>query len=130
MVRNLLAITRIDAGALELRKDWVDLREVVERVVSAVRRRAPAFSLEANLPAELPMICADAILVEQALSNVVNNAVSHTPEGTRVVIDAQLSPDAIALRVTDDGPGIPADILPRVFEKFVRSHRENCAQVG
>jgi len=125
MVRNLLAITRIDAGALDLRKDWVDLREVVERVVGAARRRKPASSLETNLPAELVMVRADAILVEQALSNVVNNAVLHTPKGTRVMIDTQLRPDAIVLRVTDDGFGISADILPRVFEKFVRSRREN-----
>jgi len=74
---------------------------------------------------ELVMVRADAILVEQALSNVVNNAVLHTPKGTRVMIDTQMRPDAIVLRVTDDGFGIPADILPRVFEKFVRSRREN-----
>ena len=128
MVRNLLAITRIDAGALELTRDWVDLREIVERMVSAARRREPTLSLETNLPAELPMVRADAILVEQALSNVVNNAISHTPNGTRVMIDAQVSPDAVVLRVTDDGPGIPADILPRVFEKFVRSRRENATR--
>lgn len=71
------------------------------------------------------MIRADALLVEQALSNVVNNAVSHTPKGTSVTIDAQLSLETIVLHVTDDGPGIPADILPRVFEKFVRSQRKN-----
>ena len=74
------------------------------------------------------MVRADAILVEQALSNVVNNAISHTPNGTRVMIDAQVSPDAVVLRVTDDGPGIPADILPRVFEKFVRSRRQNATR--
>ena len=73
------------------------------------------------------MASADALLVEQALGNVVSNAVAHTPAGTRIVIDAQLSPDVIALRVTNDGPGIPADILPRVFEKFVRSHRTHPA---
>jgi two-component system sensor histidine kinase KdpD len=121
MVRNLLAITRIDAGALELRRDWVDLREIVDRVVSATRRRKGWPSLVATLPAELPMIRADAILLEQALSNVVNNAVSHTPNGTRVTVDAQVSTHEVALRVTDNGPGIPADILPQVFEKFVHS---------
>src|SRR4029079_15258746 len=63
----------------------------------------------------------------QALTNVVINAALHTQKGTRVVIDAQVKPDAIAVRVTDDGPGIPADILSRVFEKFVRSHREDAA---
>jgi two-component system sensor histidine kinase KdpD len=125
MVRNLLAMTRIDAGALELRWDWVDLQEAVERVVSATRRRGAAVLLEVKLPGGLPLIVADATLVEQALTNVVNNAVLHTPKGTRVVIDAQVKPDVVALRVTDDGPGIPTDILSRVFEKFVRSHRED-----
>jgi two-component system sensor histidine kinase KdpD len=123
MVRNLLAITRIDAGALDLSRDWVDLREVVERVVSAARRRQPAWPFETKLPADLPMVRADAVLVEQALGNVVSNAMSHTPEGTRVMVDAQVTPAAVSLRVTDHGPGIPADILPRVFDKFVRSPR-------
>jgi two-component system, OmpR family, sensor histidine kinase KdpD len=127
MVRNLLAITRIDAGALEVRRDWVDLREVVERVVSATRLRNPASSLAANLPAELPLVRADATLAEQALGNVVSNALSHTPKGTRVIIDAEVSAEAVALRVTDEGPGIAAAILPRVFEKFVRGPREDAA---
>ncbi len=121
MVRNLLAITRIDAGALELRRDWVDLREIVERVVSAVKRRGAALSFVMDLPPELPMIAADATLIEQAIVNVVNNAVSHTPAGTRVLIDAIVLPESISLRVTDDGPGIPAEDLSRVFEKFVRA---------
>lgn len=121
MVRNLLAIARIDAGALELRRDWVDLREIVERVVSLAKRRGATLSFILELPPELPMIAADAILIEQALFNVVNNAVSHTPAGTRVVIDAVVTPQSVSLRVTDNGPGIPADALPRVFEKFVRA---------
>jgi two-component system sensor histidine kinase KdpD len=124
MVHNLLAITRIDAGALELRRDWVDLREVVQRVVSAARRREKDVSLEPCLPGEIPIIGADPILIEQALGNVVSNALAHTPKGTRVVIDARVTPDAISLRVTDNGPGIPADVLPRIFEKFVRARRE------
>jgi hypothetical protein len=74
MVRNLLAIARIDAGALELRKDWIDLREIVERVVSAVRRRLHNALIEIKLPQELPLIRGDAILIEQALGNVVTGA--------------------------------------------------------
>ena len=122
MVRNLLAIARINAGALELRYDWVDLGEVVERVISAARRRAARQHLEADLPLSLPMVRADAILVEQALGNVVNNAILHTPAETRVAIDAMADATGVSLRVTDDGPGIPAEILPHAFEKFVRLH--------
>ncbi len=127
MVRNLLAIARIDAGALALRRDWVDLREIAERVVSLAKRRGATLSFSLDLPPELPMIAADAILVEQALFNVVNNVISHTPAGTRVAIDALVTPDTVSLRVTDEGPGIPAEALPRVFEKFVRASTGNAS---
>ena len=69
----------------------------------------------------MPLVRADARLVEQALGNVVANAVAHTPRETRVVIDAEVGGDSVALRVTDDGPGIPAEVLPHVFEKFVHA---------
>jgi two-component system sensor histidine kinase KdpD len=127
MVRDLLAITRIDAGGLELRYDWVDLREVAERTVSAARRRGARQSFETALPAGLPLIRADPRLVEQALGNVVSNAVLHTPPETRVTIDAAFDSAAVLLRVTDDGPGIPAKLLPRAFDKFVRSTDERSA---
>ena len=83
MVRNLLAITRIDAGALELRRDWIDLREIVDRVASAARRRGARQRIEVALPADLPLVRADATLVEQAIGNVIGNAIVHTPPETQ-----------------------------------------------
>ncbi|MEI9899940.1 MAG: histidine kinase dimerization/phospho-acceptor domain-containing protein [Hyphomicrobium sp.] len=71
MVRNLLSMTRIDAGALEVRTDWVDVREIAERVASAARRRGAMQRIELSFPANLPLIRADARLAEQALANVV-----------------------------------------------------------
>lgn len=121
MVRNLLSMTRIDAGALEVRKDWVDMREVAERVASAARRRGAGQHIDVSLAADLPLVHADARLVEQALTNVVNNAVIHTPPEARVVIDADVKSGTLALHVSDDGPGIAADMLPHVFEKFVHT---------
>ena len=97
MVRNLLAITRIDAGALELRRDWIDLREIVDRVVGAARRRGAAQSIAVELPADLPLVRADATLAEQAIGNVVGNALVHTPKETRIMVDAVVGPAAVTL---------------------------------
>jgi two-component system sensor histidine kinase KdpD len=118
MVRNLLAITRIDSGALELRRDWIDLREIVERVVGAARRRGAAQTIEISLPPDLPLVRADATLVEQVIGNVVANALGHTSNEAHIVIDAAVAPNSVALRVTDDGPGIAPDVLPHIFDKF------------
>ncbi len=121
MVRNLLAITRIDAGGLELRWDWVDLREIVQRVVSASLRRGITQTVAIELPSELPLVRADAMLIEQVLGNVIGNALIHTAKETRVTIGAVTTPEHVSLRVTDNGPGIAADVLPHVFDKFVRA---------
>ncbi len=121
MVRNLLAITRIDAGALELRRDWIDLREIVDRVTSAARRHGARQHIDVSLPSDLPLARADATLFEQAIGNVIGNAIAHTPPETRVVVDAIVVPNEVVLRVTDDGPGIPPQALPHVFDKFVKA---------
>ncbi len=121
MVRNLLAITRIDAGALEIRADWIDLGEIVERVVSAARRRGAAQAMKIDLPADLPFVQADATLAERAVGNVVANAVAHTPPGTHVEITAEISAERVALHIADNGPGIAVDALPKIFDKFVKA---------
>lgn len=130
LVRNLLAVTRIDAGALELRRDWVDLREIVQRVVSAARRRGAAQRFEARLSAGLPLIRADAALIEQAVGTIVANAVVHTPHDTAIIIEGTVKESEVELVMTDNGPGIPAEALPRIFEKFVSLGAASSADGG
>lgn len=125
MVRNLLAITRIDAGALELRRDWVDLREIVDRIVGAARRRGAAQTMTVELPADLPLVRADATLAEQAVGNVIANGFVHTPKESRIFIDALVAPGDVALRVTDNGPGIAPDALPHIFDKFTKGPEQS-----
>lgn len=127
MVRNLLAITRIDAGALELRRDWIDLREIVGRVVGAARRRGAAQVISVELAADLPLVRADATLAEQAIGNVVVNALVHTPKDARIVIDGVATPAGLQLRIADNGPGISAEALPHIFDKFVMAPKDTRA---
>lgn len=130
MVRNLLAITRIDAGALELRWDWIDLREIAQRVVSAARRRGALQTMVIALPDDVPLVRGDATLAEQAIGNVIGNAIAHTPGQTRISIDANVTQNHIALNIVDDGPGIAAGMLPRIFDKFVRVRDDNKSDGG
>jgi two-component system sensor histidine kinase KdpD len=129
LVRNLLAVTRIEAGALELRRDWVDLREIVQRIVSAARRRGVAQRFETRLP-DLPLIRADAALIEQAVGIIVANAVMHTPRETVISIEGAVKENEVELAVMDDGPGIPPEALPRIFEKFVSLGSTSSADGG
>ncbi len=124
MVRNLLAITRLEAGALDLRRDWTDLAEVVHQVVGAARRRGAHQLISVRLEPDLPLIIADPILIGQALTNVLGNAVIHAGNTVSIEVAARREGESVALCVTDDGVGIPPDLLPHVFEKFVRSSRE------
>jgi two-component system sensor histidine kinase KdpD len=130
MVRNLLAITRIDAGALELRRDWIDLREIADRIASAARRRRAPQRVDVMIPDHLPLIYADAALVEQAIGNVVANALVHTSSDTRVVIDALAEPSSVLVRVTDNGPGIASDLIPVLFDRFAKGNRAGLQRDG
>lgn len=125
MVRNLLAITRLEAGALDLRRDWTDLPEVVSQTVAAARRRWGRQDIALQLEPGLPLIVADPILLGQALSNVVGNAVVHAGQGAAITVAARRSGDNVLVSVTDTGRGIAPDLLDHVFEKFVRASRDS-----
>ena len=124
MVRNLLAITRIDAGALELRRDWIDLREIVDRVANAARRRGTQQRIEVALP------CRFALGARRCHASRTGGRQCdwqcHCPHfrgNPQSLVDAVVVPeDRNALRVTDDGPGIPVHALPHVFDKFIKAN--------
>lgn len=121
MVRNLLAMTRLEAGALEIRMDWTDVGEILDRVAAAARRRGAVQVITVTAPADLPLAFADPILLEQALGNIVGNAVRYAGPSARIALTGSADDRSVIVSVADDGPGIPPDLLPHVFEKFVRA---------
>jgi two-component system sensor histidine kinase KdpD len=130
MVRNLLAVTRVEAGALEVNRDWVDVGELLHRAVATAKRRGTAQSFDVVVDANLPFVAADPNLLDQALGNLVGNATRYAGPTAHIVLEGRQEGEKIILSVTDDGPGIPANVLPHVFEKFVRAESSGDAGEG
>lgn len=123
MVRDLLSITQIEAGSIAVDRQPVKLREFLEDVFETAMRGAEARGLvpRLELPRTLPTIQADKDLLRLALNNLLTNAVKYNREGGVVSLVAEEQDGAVAISVGDEGLGIQAEELPRVFEKFYRS---------
>ncbi|MDF2997883.1 MAG: hypothetical protein K0R27_3520 [Xanthobacteraceae bacterium] len=130
MVRNLLSMTRLEAGALDMRKDWIDVVELMNRAVAAARKRGAPQKFVVTAAPNLPLIEADQSLIDQALGNVVGNAVRYAGADARIGLSATVIEGQMVIAVTDDGPGIPEETLPHVFEKFVRAARSKTGDGG
>jgi two-component system sensor histidine kinase KdpD len=120
MVTNLLDLSRIEAGALRARPDVFELDDGLERAIARSRPRMGNRSLEVDLVA--PPVEADPVFLDQAFSNVLDNARKYTPDGARIRVAATADGDRLVrITIEDDGPGVPDDVLPHLFEKFYRA---------
>jgi two-component system, OmpR family, sensor histidine kinase KdpD len=119
-VGNLLDITRLEAGALEIKGDMVDLVDVVGSAVRRARKLLGERRIKIELPDDLPMVRLDFVLFEHVLFNLLDNAAKYSPPASTVGIRASRSDQRIALEITDEGSGVPADDLERIFDKFYR----------
>lgn len=122
LIRNLGAAARLQAGEPMLKRHRLDLREIVERVISRHRPVAEERSIALNhaVPERALEVVADSTLVEQALSNLVHNAIVYNDAGGHVAVVLEPSAEGFALRVQDDGPGLPPEELARVHERSFR----------
>ena len=135
IVTDLLDLSRIEAGRpLELRPERVDLGELVERNVDLFASQHPRHRIEGQIAEGLGAVSADRDAVDRMLKNLMSNAVKYSPRGGRVRVAAAVAgdrPDTMELTVEDDGVGIPAEDLPRIFDRYVRiAHPETKAASG
>jgi two-component system sensor histidine kinase KdpD len=119
-VSNLLDMTRLETGSLDLRRDFVDLGEVVMRAAARARRSFPDREIETTIDNGLPLVRGDAVLLEQVLFNLFDNADKYVPKGTPTRTRLTMAGGELVLTVEDEGPGIPITELQQVFEKFHR----------
>jgi two-component system sensor histidine kinase KdpD len=129
LVGNLLDLTRLTSGPVQLKREWIALDELIGAVLNRLRDSLEARTVEVDLPADLPLVFCDEVLIEQVLFNLIDNAQKHTPTATPIRVAAKAWPALIEVRIADAGPGLPAGEEERVFEKFHRGRVES-AQSG
>jgi two-component system phosphate regulon sensor histidine kinase PhoR len=123
MVQELLELSRIESGQVPFRMAPVAVADVVLPPVERLRPQAERFVLQlaVDLPSDLPPVLADEERIQQVVTNLVHNAIKFTPSGGEVTISAAVSKDEVVVSVRDTGVGIPADDLPRIFERFYKA---------
>ncbi|MNV11028.1 Sensor protein KdpD [compost metagenome] len=119
-VGDLLDMTRLEGGGLNIRADWVDVRDVLNAAGKRVARRLGERRMTRDFPAQLSLVMVDQGLLEQALVNILENAIAYSPDGSTVELAAYEDRGAVVISIEDEGVGIPTAELERVFDKFRR----------
>jgi len=121
LVGNLLDVTRLGSGHIRPKLDWCDVGDLIHVTVRGLDRELAGRDVKIEVAEKLPLARLDFTLMQQALSNLLLNAAVHTPAGTPVLIQARHEADRLVLNILDQGPGLPPELLTRVFDKFVRA---------
>jgi two-component system sensor histidine kinase KdpD len=121
LVTNLLDMTRLESGSLQLNRDWHSLEELVGSALARLEPGLKGRVVRVAIPADLPLVPVDGVLVEQALVNLLENAVKYTGPDAAIDVAARVKDGAIEVEVADEGPGLPAGAEERIFEKFYRA---------
>lgn len=130
LVRNLLDMTRVEGGGLHVHKEPHPIEELVGSALNRVDDRLGGREVSTDVPAALPLVPLDPVLIEQVLVNLLENAIKHTPEGTPLRVSVAPSADEVTVSVDDRGPGVPEPDRARIFEKFQRLERGEGGGVG
>jgi len=119
-VGDLLDMTRLEGGALQTRSEWTDVRDVLGAAIARIERRLEQRTLTRDFPAELTAVRTDPGLLEQAIVNILENAVAYSPNPSLIEIAAYEDRANVVISIEDEGPGIPQSDIERIFEKFRR----------
>lgn len=125
LLNNLLAMTRIEGGSLELKTDWQVPEEVIGAALRRLEHRAIGREVQVEIAPDVELIEFDGLLLELVLSNLIENALKYTPAGSPIELRVTRGPDAARFEVRDRGPGVPAAERARLFDKFYRGQGAN-----
>jgi two-component system sensor histidine kinase KdpD len=124
LANNILDMARLDAGSVSLNVQWVPIEEIVGSVLTRLGDKLAGRPLRTDIAPELPLLKLDAVMIEQVLMNLFENALKYTPADSPLEITAIRDEANVTIAVTDHGPGLPPGDEQRLFDKFFRGERE------
>jgi two-component system sensor histidine kinase KdpD len=133
LVGNLLDLSRIEAGTLKPEMGWYDLASLLEEVTGRLRFLTASHKVTLDVPQDLPPIEFDYVEIDQVITNLIENAIKYTPQGSEIAVRASRKDGRVQIEVADNGPGIPDGALPRLFDAFYRGvsdHRPQGSGLG
>jgi len=130
LLKNLLDITRLESGALQLHKEWHPLEEIVGSALTRLEQRLGDRQIRTDFPPELPLIRLDCVLVEQVVINLLENALKYAPPESAIELSARQSDGTVLFEIADRGLGLSPGDEQRVFEKFYRAASAREGGVG
>ncbi len=130
LVEHLLDMSRLEAGMLQMDKQTVSVSKLIKETVVEANLRAPRHAIVLNLTNRLPMMDIDARRIRQVLDNLIDNAFKYSEEGTEIVVSARRMEQELLISVADQGIGIPAEDLERVFDRMYRIEQRLTPEIG
>jgi signal transduction histidine kinase len=132
LVDDLRTLALAETGNLRLNKEAVDLGVLVNDSIASFEPQAQAkgIGLKAEVQDEMPTVMADPVRLRSVIGNLLSNAIGHTPAGGSIRIAAQRSDQGLTVAVSDTGEGIPAELLPRIFDRFVKAPGSSGSGLG
>ena len=119
-VGNILDMSRLSSGIINLKREWTDVREIIESSLGKLEKYVKDHTVRVSVPDDIPFVRVDFTLFESAVTNLLLNAAKYTPAGSAIEVSVRAADGKILLTVADNGPGLAADQLVSVFEKFYR----------
>lgn len=119
-VENLLNMSRLESGVFQIKRDWVDINDLVYKTLQRLDQNLLKYKVAVEIPDQLPFFKLDFGLMEQVMYNLLINITQHTPEGTLITVQADCVHDSLVLTIADNGSGFPENEIDKVFDKFYR----------
>ena len=123
LVGNLLDMTRLEAGALKVKRDPADVQDIIGTAIGQMDDRLAGRKVHVSAPDSLPLVILDFVLIVHVLTNLIDNALKYSPQQSPLDVHAQLVEKEIQISILDRGMGIPVEDLDKIFDKFFRVQR-------